>query len=406
LYASFMVRSGFRFLRASSALVVAAGWCACAAAAAENPSLAGTLPEDIFPGLKAILQTALSQSPQTIQQEFDVAAADARTYIINSARLPHLGGSADYAANETSISSDANSRTRDTGLFYQFHLDQSLFRWGELKNKSEQAKLGVLIAEKNFREVYRTLAVRLRSSYLELIVKKAALRQLRATQQLAEKDYAVAQDQFARHDLAAGTLKTKELALRESALALQRAEDDFTFLVRIFARSAGLKELSGAEIPDEVPLPTYSAALAKTLLSDALRDGGKFSFAVEIDALRARDADLAYRIARVNLLPKLGASAGYSLQNNTNVNGSSVSQTGVAQETVGIHVDWNIFDGVSTRGSMREALANKRLYDAKAKADAEDALDRLQQLERTVNYDGLELEFPETRLSIARGFED
>ena len=177
------------------AFLLVAGWGA-SPSTAQPPAVAGTMPEDALPGLQAILRAAWTQSPQAIEKQFEVAQAEAGIIIADAGRLPHVGGSLDYATNQTATKSDTSTRTRDTGLFYSFQLSQSIFRWNELKNRSAAARVSALVAERSFGEVYRSLAVTLRASYLDLVVKKAALKQARFARELAQKDYEVENDRF------------------------------------------------------------------------------------------------------------------------------------------------------------------------------------------------------------------
>src|SRR4051812_5667724 len=73
----------------------------------------GTLPEDFYPGLKEILQTALKQSPQILSRNLDLVEAEAQRYVAESALWPNLGGNASYSSN-TAASASAGFASSST----------------------------------------------------------------------------------------------------------------------------------------------------------------------------------------------------------------------------------------------------------------------------------------------------
>lgn len=376
-----------------------------ATVAAQPADVAGTMPEDYFPALKTILQNAWAKSPEKIERELEIAQQEARSYVLNSQRLPNVTAWADMARNQSAVSGASQSQSTDSGLFYRLELTQSIFRWGELQNRSAIARLSVLMAEKSYAEAWRAMAVTLRQSYLQLVVKKTALKQARLARQLAADDLKVARGRLERGGVAPAEVGGRELSLNEQTVALESMEADFAAARRLFARLAGLKELGEEEVPDTIPKPAYSAALTTSLLAGLLRDGGRFSFEAEMNALRAEEADLNYRIARVRLLPKFDGVASYGLSNLANATNTGVTQTGITTQTVALRVIWPIFDGLATRGEKRQALATRQLYQRRSETASEAALAEAQDLGRKTGFDARMLEFGETRLSLALASE-
>src|SRR3954470_12783265 len=105
-------------------------------ARAAPEQVAGTLPEDYLPGLKDILQTAAKQSHQVLAHEIEIEQNEARMMSVDAQRLPSLGGDFYLARNQTAVSDNTNSRSNDTGFFYNFGVNQAVFRWGTLKHDS------------------------------------------------------------------------------------------------------------------------------------------------------------------------------------------------------------------------------------------------------------------------------
>ena len=388
------------------ALAVVAGWLAIATARGQSVETAGTLPEDYLPALKTILDSAMKQSPQVILKELEVAQWEARVYMTDAQRLPGVGGNMNYAENQTAISNNASTRTRDSGLFYNFSINQTLFQWGALKNQSEIARIAVAIAEKDYAEARRSLAVALRQQYLMLITRKALVRHGRFALNIQQADFAMAKDKLAQGTASQGEVFGKQLGVEDTSLQVARGEAEFASLRRAFARLAGLGEFTEEAVPLDIPRPAYSTERTASLLAAFLRDGAKSTFAVAVAQMRIREADLNYRIARVRLLPKFSAQAGFSVQNTTNASATSVTQTGVAQESVAIAGDWRIFDGFATKGAKLEALATKRLHERELQTAVETALDAAQRLERELALDVREMDQCDIRRTLAQGGVD
>ena len=278
---------------------------------------------------------------------------------------------------------------------------QSLYHWGALKNESDKARIGVLIAQKSYDEGMRALAVTLRRSYLELIVKKSLLVQMRYARDLLVEELALAEEKRKNGTLAEGDIAGRKLNLGESNYQIKKNEIEFTASRRSFTRLAGMHDLAEAAIPSEVPKPRHDAAAASALLATIQRDGGRQTFQAQVSELKVRESELNYRIARVGLLPKFNASLGFSLENTTNASATSVSQQGVARQTLAVAANWNIFDGFATKGAKLEALATKRAYERQLQTVSDAALDAAQSLAQQLELDAEYMEMSDLRMGLA-----
>jgi outer membrane protein TolC len=236
-----------------------------------------------------------------------------------------------------------------------------------------------------------------------LIAKKTLVRHGRMVLKIQQADLDMMKDKLAQGTASEGEVAGRKLAVEDTSLQVARGEAEFASLRRTFARLAGLGELAEDAVPLEIPRPAYSAERTASLLAAYLRNGARSTFAVEVALMRIREADLNYRIAQVRLLPKFGAQAGYSVLNTTNASATSVSQTGVAQQSVGISGDWRIFDGFATKGAKLEALATKRARERELQTAVETALDTAQQLERDLALDVREMDQCDIRRTLAQG---
>lgn len=364
--------------------------------------VAGTLPEDQLPALLPILEQALKQSPQLIAAEFDRILAEIRVTSADAARLPGVGGNLNLATNQTAVSSNTSSQTRDSGFFYNISVNQPLFHWGALQNQSQSARLNRLVAERSLDRAARDVAVLVRKAYLALIVEKARLRAARDALQVLREDLAVTAEKRERGLIAAAALEGDRLREREVKLEVGRLESEFEANRKRFVRLAGLpSSLAEADVPDNIPAPRFSSDVAGMLAATVLRDNARSTLEYEINNLRIRDAQLRISSEKVRLYPKFFAGAGLSLENSTNVNGNTVSQQGIQRRTVNVYAQWNIFDGFATRAAIREAQASKRTQERLQQAEIEGLLQNIQILERMLRDDAEQVELTGIRHGLA-----
>lgn len=380
---------------------LACGIVQLAAAEPATTGVAATMPEEYFPQLRTILQSALKQAPRAIESELEIAVSQAWVHFADAQRYPRLGGQIDFANNQTAISGNTSTKNRDNGLFYRLELNQSLYHWGALKNDSARARIRVAISERQFAEVYRQVLLTLRQSYLQLVAKRAEAEHARSQLRLREKELEIARERQARGLVSTGDVFGIELNAREQAIAALRVETELTGMIRTFCRVAGVPVFDEKELPTDIPAPKPPTEVGEALLAEFLRGGGRSAFEARVAELQVRDADLSYRIARVRQLPKFGASAGYYLENTTNATSASVIQQGVERQSVAVRADWSIFDGFASRGAKLEARAQKRLAERRLATATERWMEEAQSLHRMLKLDAEIMAMAETRRDLA-----
>lgn len=363
----------------------------------QRAGIAGSMPEDHLPGLRGLLETALKQSPEVLQQRFEIEDAEARVYLEGYQRWPTVGGDIRYTSNEEAISGNESTSSRASGLFYSLSANQALFYWGEIRNRTRAAKIGVLIAEKNFSEAYRTIATEIRRLYLGLVFQHAVLVQSKHRLAMEEAALAGTREQQTRGLAAVGEVLNRELLVETLQLDVARAQNRFDSERRRLARIAGLDEIPAEQIPFVIPEPNFRAALAEELVAEFLRDGAASSFRVQIAEMGIKQADLRYRIARVRLLPKFSTSIGYSRDSYTNATPDRLSQTAITRQSIDVRGNWSIFDGFATRGAKLQAKAERRQWERRLKAWSDAAMDEAQTLERSVRIEARAMQLASRR---------
>jgi outer membrane protein TolC len=403
LLRQFMVLSGLTFQRAFLGAVFTILFSATAVClqAAEAENVAGTMPEDYLPELKAILVGAFKRSPELIAREFERVVQEARVTMTKASRLPQVGGNFDYGITQTATASNTSSQSRNTGAQYSFSVGQALFHWGALKNEVEIARINLEVSNKDTERMYREVSLALRKAYMALIVEKARVRHAREALELVRADVAVAQARKQDGTLSGAVVAGEEMREREVALGVERAEVEFAANRRRFALVAGMREIPEDSIPGEIPKPTFPEPLAAAIAAETLRENARSTLEYEIYELRLREALLRQKIVNTRLLPKFGVGASYSLRNNTEVNGILVNQQAVTEQRVAVSGSWNIFDSFATSGAKREAAANRRSLEQRKISDIDALLQRVQTLERTLKLDSRQIALADTRHAIA-----
>ena len=357
---------------------------AAAALRAEAPSLQGTLPEDLMPGLSPLLKDAVERSPSTISASISLAVAEANRYGSASALWPHVSGNVGYQVSTESISKGQDSTAK--GLTYGLNIGQPIFQWGAFRNQKIIGDLTAKIAEKQFGEAYRLLAVAIREQYMGLIGKRIALRNSRFNLKLSQEAFTAQQARFDAGSSSQADLGNFRMSVEQAQLDADGIEESFEYSKRIFTRLVGIADLADDSIPLELPHPTYAPGLADTVLTGFVGEGIESTFQSEMYQMELKQNDLNYKIASVNLLPKVSAGANISYSNQSSVSESSISQVAVLQRSYNISAAWSIFDGFATRGQKLSALASRRLTERARQSYIDSSVDQISDMRKQLGF--------------------
>lgn len=383
-------------------LALAAGLIATARA--QETGVAGTMPEDGLPGLKAIIDAAIRESPSMVSYQLQVAMADAQKMIVGvQPLLPSVGSSFGYGKSIQTVSNGNGASSGTSGLIYNGNVSQNIFQWGALKNQLETQKINELIQEKSYAEAYRTFVGKLRREYLALIVNKIDLRNARYGLKLSQEALAIAQDKLRHGTFAGSDMAGPEIDADERQLAVDRVEQTYLFARRSLAHEVGQSDLADESIPLEIPPPKYSPAEASYLLAGLETDGGRSTFQAQIQEMQIHNADLNYKIARVRLLPRFYANAALSQSTSTSATPTSVLQTLVTTKSYYLNASWTLFDGLATHWAKVQALESKRYYERQLQIVTDSVLDSAENARHTVDFDWRALRLADRRSDMAQG---
>jgi outer membrane protein TolC len=385
-------------LRMRPLLTLSLALLAVGALRAEAPALDGTMPEDQLPGLAPLLKEAVDRSPTTIMSSISLAAAEANVYLNEAALWPTVSG---YAQEQESIESETGTKaSRSSALLYGASLSQPLFQWGAYKNQAMIGKLGRTVAERNFAETYRTLAVAIREQYFALIGKKILLRNSQFNLKLSKESQAAQQARFEAGATSQAELTNFRMTTEQAQLDLDRAQEDYNYSKQVFLRLVGIDSLDEDTIPLELPHPEVNAPKADAVLTGFVGGGIESTFQNDVFRMYVQEQDLSYRIARVRLLPKFSANAAFNVSNNVQPSAGGVTQYKVESETYNVAANWTIFDGFATRGSKLAALANKRLYERQRQNYVDSTVDQISNMRHQLGFSARSLSLVEVRTAL------
>ena len=364
--------------------------------------VAGTLPEDYYPALKDIIESALKQSPTMLGQNVALAQSLAGRYFSSAALWPSLSASGSYGFSAGETTSEPRSSSRGAGLGYGIGLSQALYQWGANKAQSDIGKLTQQITQRQFAEAFHGLANTLRSQYLSLILKKVGLQNSRYQLQLLEATLADGEEQLKEGTLAEGDLIVSRLTTQDARLALDRMEQDYAAAKRVFQRLAGLTaDLDDASIPTELAHPVYSASTAAVLLSGFLGGGVEETPQAQTYALTLKQNDLTLKIVKTNLYyPKFSFGANYSLATNTTFNPDPVTSSGISYG-FSVSASVPLFNGFAQKGSKISAYAIKRNTELMRRNYLDSTGDTAQNLRSQLDLSARALELAEVRRALA-----
>ena len=361
----------------------------------EAPSVQGTMPEDSLPGLKPLLSEAVERSPSTIAASLTIASYEAGRYGAVSSLLPRLYGGANYSVNTEAVSQSQSSTSR--GLYYSAGVSQNLFEWGALKNQLAISNLAIKISSRQYEDAYRQLAVVIREQYMALVSRKITLRNEHFKEKIANESMNAEKAKYEAGSVSQAELQGYSMLLEDATLSADRAQEDYDYSKRVLTRLVGIDDLSDDSIPLELPHPVYSAPLADVILTGFVGDGIESTFQSEIYRMQLKQSDLNYSIAKVRLLPTLGAGANFAYSNNAEPQGNKVIQVATTSENYSIAATWNIFDGFATRGAKLSALVTKRLYERQRKTYVEQTIDTVTDMRHKLGFASRGLSLAEVR---------
>lgn len=370
----------FRFFRQSPSLlaclfaVLVIVFVAPAARADELPTA-----ERLLPQLEVILRDALAQSPRMVAANLAKLEAEQETMISSSPLYPEIGGYYQYNVQRDDRSDKAQIVESEKN-FYDFGATQPLYYWGALRAGAAIGKIRAAMEANRTQDAWRLLASEIRSSYLQLIIQKRTLANVRYDAGLIRRRLALMQGRVDIGQAPTSSVMSLTLRLEDTDLALLRAERAFEQGLRRFRRLIGRDAFDGASVPDEIP------AITPVDADDTDPIGAEYAQVrgFERNTRYANTASeiaierLNQRIIKSNLRPRFDLTAG-ARQDEIAYSSNIANKYGVQSLFIGVILRWNIWDGFASRGRMRASLTTQRRLENQLEQTRRDLLEAVVQ---------------------------
>jgi outer membrane protein TolC len=194
------------------------------------------LPEHMLPQLKQIMANAVTQSPRMILRNLDVMVAEGDLIQAKAGLLPSVSGY--YQVSKAKDIREDQSGTLDTDkVAYNLLLSQPVFHWNERRNNARIGELRKRIAEQQYGEAYRMLAQEIRSTYMQLILTKIQVANVRNERLLSDKALKLAEGRLAQKVTSEGEIFQVRIANERAHLAAEYAEMELLRIKQKFCRS-------------------------------------------------------------------------------------------------------------------------------------------------------------------------
>lgn len=331
--------------------------------------LSGRMPEDLMPGLRRVIDSALRNSDPMMQSERLMEEADGRRVSARSAVLPSLRTSAAFRQEDDRERDEQGFEER---VIFSVTLSQPLYHWGVRKKERDIGKLQHEIESLNTSRTASQVIKKVRSDYMGLVVAKQELERSAVELELDRAELDFQQRQIEAGAASRSSINRFEIARDRSELARVRALMEWERRLEELSIYAGLEaEALEALVAEEIP--------EVEVLSPEELEWFELHFVegVEQDEMvRRRDKDIEIErkrldIVRMSLRPKIDAQVG--------ITSNARDLDGVRREQefafFGFSVGWNIFDGFQTKGRAREALSRLSRVE-RSKEILEDSLMR------------------------------
>lgn len=315
-------------------------------------------PEQALVGLQPILTAAAQQSPRMLARALDLEVAENYRIQTRAGMLPNVGGN--FRMVETRDKrADLSGTIQVQKSYYDFSITQPIFHWGERLNNKRAGEIQKAIAEGNYREAYRGLAQEVRSKYLQLIIQKLQLRRARAGLEFATQQVKLGEKRLAKSEISELEMGPMRSAEEQAQLALERSDFDYAQAKISFARLTGTAELTDDQVPDEIPVIRYDAAVFDHLLATYLSLKELPTTEAENARRQVQLAELNYKNDKTRLRPKVSLTAGMN-QDEQSFTLNNAQRYRVDSMYAGVTVSWTIFDSLASQAATRSSLARLR----------------------------------------------
>lgn len=356
------------------------------------------LPEEIFPQLQEIIDSALEKSEVAIEREMLETEARGRRISARSAVLPSLSSS--IALRQERDQDTVEDARWDERVIYNLTLSQPLYHWGARKSQKDIGKILYDKEELSSQQAITSLVKRIRSTYMGLVVAKQNLERSRLDLQETRANFDFQQSQIELGQASSSSILPYEFAVSRDELDELRKSNDWESRLLDLSQLTGmavsvLEDMISNEIPEVETLDESFVEGLDSLVETAVaNDENVQKLAMDLEIERKR-----LLITKHSLKPKIDAQVGLS-SNAIDLDGTRREQSFAY---MGFSVRWSIFDGFNKKGDMLEATTRLARKERAKKVYEENLARSLRNLVKSLDIERRGLAIEERNLAAVSG---
>jgi outer membrane protein TolC len=316
------------------------------------------VPEEVLPPLESILKTAGERAPELVQIGLDRRIANEELTIARSRLYPSVGVGGNLGYRYV----DRQGQDNDSNASGSISIGASrpLYHWGAVNARVRRGEIGVDNSLLSTRKNFQTTIQILRAEYLSLILDQMKLRNLRLQRANLERELENAQSRYDAGEISEEAFLSAQIGLDRSMIAIEETVDIREETLREFMRLSGLERRP--EIPTSVPeldLNRIERSLQQGVAGPTWVDQ---TFTIQTNRNRLNQLEETETIIQSQQRPKVNFSASIS---QAPVNTATKNNVDTINYFAGLSVNWNVFDGFSTRASRRINLLEQRKLESR-----------------------------------------
>ena len=334
------------------------------------------------------INIALKQNPTLLRAQKDLETTHGVVLETRAIAIPKVQFTGSYSAIANSDLDAFNFGFAGTNITFgnahtwntRLRIVQSLYEGGRIASSLRTARLLGEQAVLNFQTSVSDTILAVQTAYYAVLVNLQQIAVQEASVQLLTRELTETTRRFNAGTVPRFNVLRAEVELANAKPKLIRARNAYRIAKNNLANVLGFN--AGKDQPDDVPLILAGKLEAEPLeidlsraITSALERRTELASLRKAQALRQEDIVNA----KAGYKPSLEAYAGYDAHNS--VFSSDIS-TELHGWIAGVQMNWDIFDGLRTRGKVKEARAQ---HD-KAEIEVEDAIRRIELEVRTALF--------------------
>lgn len=327
------------------------------------------------------IRVALAQNGDILKAQHDLEAAHGVSLQTRAVVLPKIRGSAGYEHSQA-VESDPDRRRQSYEPLRNnwtggIRLQQNIYEGGRLAASWRAAKLVKEQAYQDYLTVLADTILEVRTAYYDVLLTEQQIAVQQASVKLLSEELGNIRKRSDAGAVPRFDVLRGEVQVANARPRVIRAQNSFRSAKNRLATALGHNV--PATVLEDIPMvlttkldPTpYEVALPQALELARARRPELHALRTEIDLQHER-----VKIARSGYLPALGVYAGYKAYN-SEFSGNFAKD--VSGPIAGVEMNWDIFDGLATRGRVVEARAR----ESRSTVNLADQTRRVEQQVRT-----------------------